>query len=138
MENTDKLTLTICNGLIFGKVADTIFRRAHTRIGVRSVFYNSFIPFNPRTEKQQQGREFFKQGMAEWRGLSEPEKEIYRVAVKRLPMHGVNLFLKFFLAEQRKNAELFLVADWQRVLQQKALQWATERVCERELAIARF
>jgi len=138
MEKTDNLTLTICSGLIFGKVAGTIFRRAHARAGVKSVFYNSFIPYDPKSEKQLSCRNVFAQGMTEWRGLSEPEKEIYRVAVKRLPMHGVNLFLKFFLAEQRKNAELLLVADWQRVLQQKALQWATARVCERELMFARF
>jgi len=138
MENFDYFSATICNGQIYGKLGSKIFRRAHARAGVKSVFYDKFIPFNPRTEKQQQGREFFKQGMSEWRGLSEPEKEIYRAATKRLPMHGVNLFLKFFLPEQRKNAELVLAADWQRELQQKALHWAAERVSERELVFARF
>jgi hypothetical protein len=125
-------------GLIYGKLGNKIFRRAHTRAGLTSVAYDYFVPHDPKSEKQKQLRLFFSQGMRAWQALSEPEKEAYRAATKRLPLCGHNLFLKFFLAEQKRNAGFVLVADWQRELQQKALQWAVERVLEQEAVVVRF
>lgn len=119
--------------LIYGKLGNKIFRRAHTRKGLKSVCYKKFIPFNPRTEKQQANRRIFSRGMKAWESLPEQEKERYRGAVEELPLLDQSLFLKFFLEKQIKDKSFFLSPTWAKELGEMALNWATERRLELEL-----
>lgn len=120
--------------LIWGKLGTRIFRRAHTRVGLRSIAYDKFTPFNPRTERQQSWRKIFSLGIRNWQSLSKEEKERYREATKGLPLLGHNLFLKFFLETKLKQGDLFVLAHWQKELEKMALNWAVARRLELELS----
>ena len=116
--------------LIWGKLGDKIYRRAHTSQGVRSVFYDKFTPFNPRTEKQQAWRHCFSLGIAAWKALTEKEREHYEEMSKGTGCTAIGIFLKFFLQALLRERELFLLESWQKTLEKMALNWALERRLE--------
>ena len=118
------------NVLIWGKLGSRIYRRAHTRAGVRSVAYEKFIPSNPQTAKQQNWRRSFCLGMKEWKALSFLEKRNYQEKVKGLPLYPRNLFLSAFLKAKKNQAELFLSAKWQLELEKMASRMARARRLE--------
>ena len=55
-----------------------------------------FIPYNPKTQAQMNIRNNFKNLCLQWKSLTEVEKNVYRLKVKKqnLKMTGFNLFIK--------------------------------------------
>ena len=113
--------------LIWGKVGQKIYRRAHTSQGVRSVCYDKFTPFNPRTERQQSWRGIFSLGIRAWKNLKEKEREHYEELSKGTGCTAIGIFLKFFLRAKIRDRDLFLLESWQKTLKKMALNWAIER-----------
>lgn len=116
--------------IIYGKVGDTIYRRAQTKAGLKSVAYDWFKPSNPRTAKQQNWRRSFSSGMKAWHSLSFLEKRKYQELVKDLPLYPRNLYLSAFLTAKKNQAELFLLAKWQLELEKMASRIALARRLE--------
>lgn len=116
--------------IIYGKVGDTIYRRAHTKAGLRSVAYRKFTPANPKTAKQQNWRRSFSSGMKAWHSLSFLEKRKYQEMTKDLPLYPRNLYLSAFLTAKKKQAELFLKDRWQLELEFMASRMASARRLE--------
>lgn len=60
-----------------------------------------YVPFNPQTEFQQEGRSMFKYAVASWRALPDVEKaewKYYQDVRRRRPvMDGYNLYISKFL-----------------------------------------
>lgn len=82
---------------IYGVEGSSIFRRC----GRRVFLLKDYVPTNPRTEFQQQGRSMFKYAVACWQALPDASKELWRVEQderRRFPvMSGYNLYLSKFL-----------------------------------------
>ncbi|MDI6917874.1 MAG: hypothetical protein QMC80_08785 [Thermoplasmatales archaeon] len=86
-------------------LAEIYKRVAH---GDRIVTYNRygktyvrryFVPRNPRTEKQRNHRDRFKNAVKEWKNLTEKEKETYKQLAEGMSMSGFNLFMSLKMKE---------------------------------------
>jgi len=82
-----------CGDMVYYKVWGNVYARKYV------------IPHNPKTEAQQCHRSLFAEGMAQWKLLSEDEKQQYRRKARRLPMHAHNLFVKQYINLNKNNKQ---------------------------------
>ena len=74
-----------------GKVKKAEFRRRKNKVTELS---QKRIPFNPRTERQQEVRKAYGQCVEEWNNLSESEKREWRIVGTLLGISGYNAFMR--------------------------------------------
>lgn len=61
---------------------------------IKTKFYQQF---KPRTENQKAAAQKWKNGMTEWQGLTNEEKNAYNERAKKLRIEGVNLFMREYM-----------------------------------------
>ncbi len=80
-----------------GSVGSGVFRRERDYTQLERYY----VPFNPRTEFQQNNRSMFASAVSEWQGLSPEEKaswKYYQDYRRRRPvMDGYNLFISKYM-----------------------------------------
>jgi hypothetical protein len=74
-----------------------IFQHKHTLKGVKLWREPHYAPYNPKTDKQKNWRQVFKDALAAWHALDTDGREFYNLLAKPLQMHGVNYFLRRYL-----------------------------------------
>jgi len=80
-----------------GKVKKAEFRRRKNKVTELS---QKRIPFNPRTEKQQEVRKAYGQCVEEWNKLSESEKREWRIVGTLQGISGYNAFMRECISEK--------------------------------------
>ena len=75
-----------------------IYARRKTKEGQKTIHMDFYEPANPRSIPQQRNRYIFLQMNANWKYLTDPEKESYNEVAKKLPLYGFNLFAREFFS----------------------------------------
>jgi len=74
-----------------------IYHRRHKAGSIIVVRENFYIPKQTWSQKKQDNWDKFKDGMAEWKLLTNEERLEYNKEAKKFKLHGVNLFLRRWL-----------------------------------------
>jgi len=83
------------NGHIGDSVYYTVWNKTYVRKYVK--------PHNPRSEAQQSHRSLFSEAMALWKLLSDEDKQVYKKKVRKLAMHGHNLFIREYINTHKQD-----------------------------------
>ena len=91
------------NGHIGDSVYYTVWNKTYVRKYVK--------PLNPRSEAQQSHRCLFADAMASWKLLSNEEKQVYKKKVRKLAMHGHNLFIREYINTHKQDKSAVTKSD---------------------------